>query len=201
MTELIQESCRIYFAHGDDAVRPVVSEMIKTLDHHLELVTDSGRELIAAVNESRPDLLISGVRLSDMDGIEALIECSKEEPVPGIIISKETDQDKVERALQDHVMAYLAEPVQQSDLRPAIFLVLARFKQFQELREENEELKESLARRKLVERAKGLLMKRSGLDEDEAYRKLQRMATDKRAKIGDIARTLVEADELLAGDE
>ncbi|WP_161604390.1 ANTAR domain-containing response regulator [Roseiconus nitratireducens] len=191
-------SYKIIFAHGDDASRAVVTEMLKVLGHQLQLVTHSGREMIAAVKEQPPELLISGVRLSDMDGIESLVECGKQEPIPSIIVSKETDQDKVERALQDHVMAYLAEPVQTHDLRPAIFLVMQRFSQFQELREENEELREALQLRKWVERAKGLLMKQRDLDEEGAYKQLRRMATDKRTKIGEVAKTLVEADELLS---
>lgn len=191
-------SYRIFFAHGDEASRRVISEMLRVLDHRLELVTDSGRELIQAVRDDRPDLLISSVQLSDVDGIDALIECGREDPVPSIVVSKETDQEKVEHALQDHVMAYLAEPLQANDLRPAIFLVMNRFAQFQELRKENQELKQALEIRKWVERAKGLLMKTRQLDEETAYKQLQRLASDRRKKIGEVAKTLVEADAMLS---
>jgi len=182
----------IYFSHGDDGTRPVVTEMLKAIGHRVGMVTSSGQELIDAVAAKRPDLLISGVRLSDMDGIDALIECSKIEPLPSIIISRRTDQAKVEHALEDHVMAYLAEPVQQSDLRPSIFLVMQRFAQFQQLREENAELKEALQIRKWVERAKGLLMKQHDIDEDTAYKRLQRMASDQRTKMSKIAKAMIE---------
>ncbi len=195
----MDQSYRIAFAHGDDKSRPIIAEMLKSLDHRLDLVTNSGRELIAAVKDNPPELLISGIRLSDMDGIEALIECGQKEPIPSIVVSAETDLEKVERALQDHVMAYLAEPVQVKHLRPAIFLVVQRFAQFQELREENQELKEALSLRKCVERAKGLLMKKHNLDEHDAYRQLQRMASDRRDKIGNIARILIDAEDLLDG--
>ena len=190
----------IYFSSGDEATRPVVAEMLKVLGHRVGLVTDSGQELIDAVKAKRPDLLISGVALSDMDGIEALIECSDPDPLPAIIISHRTEQGAVERALKDHVMAYLAHPVQQSDLRPSIFLVMQRFAQFQSLREENAELKNALEIRKWVERAKGLLMKEHGIDEETAYKRLQRMASDKRTKLSEIAKSLIEPDETTSGE-
>ena len=190
----------IYFSSGDEATRPVVAEMLKGLGHRVGLVTNSGRELIDAVNAKRPDLLISGVELNDMDGIEALIECSKTNPLPAIIISHQTDQEKVERALEDHVMAYLAHPVAQTDLRPSIFLVMQRFAQFQSLREENAELKKALEVRKWVERAKGLLMKEHGIDEEIAYKRLQRMASDKRTKLSEIAKSLIEPDKANAAE-
>jgi len=193
----MDNSYKICLAIGSDASRNVITEMLKGLAHDVRLVTRSGRELIAAVEESPPELLIASVQLSDMDGIEALIECGRKDPLPSIIISTETDQDKVERALQDHVMAYLAEPVTANDLRPAIFLVMQRFAQFQELREENEELRHALETRKWVERAKGLLMQRFDLNEEEAYKRLQRTASDRRCKIGQISRTLVEAGDIL----
>ncbi|MEZ6046440.1 MAG: ANTAR domain-containing protein [Planctomycetaceae bacterium] len=191
------EQAVIYLAHGDEDNRPVVEQMLKSLHHSIPLVTDSGKKLIEACVSQRPDLLISTIKLSDMDGIEALIECSRLEPIPSIIISDTHDYDIVRKALEDHVMAYLAEPVAMSDLKPAIYLVQRRFQEFEDLRQENDELKTALESRKLVERAKGIIMKKKNLDEDAAYRELRRLSNDRRTKMAEIAKTIVESSEML----
>ncbi len=197
MTKSEFENVTVYLAHNDDPMRSLIEQMLKTLGHRVPVVTDSGTELIRANAEHPPDLLISGVRLADMDGIDALIQCCEREPVPSIVIALIEDREKVEEALKDHVMAYLTEPVELADLRPSIFLVLRRFEEFQELRRENRELKSALEGRKWIERAKGLLMKGRDLDEGDAFKTLQRMASDNRKKLVDVARTLVEANDLL----
>ena len=153
--------------------------------------------LIHACEEKLPDLLISGIHLSDMDGIDALIQCCHVEPIPSIIISNTDSYDKVRKAMEDHVMAFLTEPISMSDLKPAIFLVQRRFEQFAELRKENQELKAALETRKWVERAKGIVMKKKDVDEETAYRELRRMANNRRVKMIEIARTIVEGTELL----
>ena len=165
----------------------------------LPLVTDSGRELVEAVKEKQPSLTIAAMHLKDMKAIDALLECAEIEPTPSIVISEKADLEEVEEALKDHVMAYLVSPVLLNDLRPTIYLVVQRFEQFRELREENTELKDALEMRKWVERAKGVLMNKHGIEEDVAYRKLRKLATDRRKKIGEVARIIVEAEQMLKG--
>jgi len=200
MTDLATENVRIYFAHGNEIVRPIIEQMLLALDHQVPIVTDKGHELIDAVRRKPPELLIASTHLADMDGIEALIQCGRKQPIPSIIISPSAELEKVEHALQDHVMAYLTEPVELNDLRPSIYLVLRRFREFQELMQENRELKAALDARKWIERAKGQLMKQREIDEDTAYRTLQKMANDSRKKLVEVARIIVEAEDLLKVD-
>lgn len=190
----------VYFAYLDDRVRPIIGEMLHSLNCEVPLVTNKGQDLIDRTRQEPPDVLISSLRLDDMDGVRALIECSYDEPIPSIIVAKRADEELVERAMQDHVMAYLVEPVTRLDLKASIFLVQRRFEQFQALREENKELRAALDARKWVERAKGILMKQKEIDEPEAFRMLQKLASTKRKKMLDVARIIVEADGLL-GDE
>lgn len=194
------ENVDIHFAHADENVRPIVATMLESLSHRLSLVTDSGEELILASRAKPPGLLISSLYLRDMDGVRALIECCDPDPIPSIIIAKRADHDAVEKALRDHVMAYLVEPVSRLDLKASIYLVTERFKEFRKLREENAELKEALEARKWVERAKGALMKQRDLDEPEAFRTLQKLASRKRTKLVEVARIIVEAEGLLGDD-
>lgn len=190
----------VYFAYLDDHVRPIIGEMLHSLHCEVPLITNKGQDLIDRTREEPPDVLISSLRLDDMDGVRALIECSYDEPIPSIIVAKRADEELVERAMQDHVMAYLVEPVTRLDLKASIFLVQRRFEQFQALREENKELRAALDARKWVERAKGILMKQKAIDEPEAFRMLQKLASTKRKKMLEVARIIVEADGLL-GDE
>ena len=92
-------------------------------------------------------------------------------------------------------MAYLVKPIKQADLEPAIGIAMRRFEQFQALHKETSDLKQALKDRKVIERAKGILMKKTGLDENDAFRRLQKLASDKNRKLVDIAQTILTAEE------
>jgi response regulator NasT len=94
-------------------------------------------------------------------------------------------------------MAYLVKPIKQADLEPAIGIAMRRFEQFQALHKETADLKQALENRKIIEKAKGILMKRAGLDENDAFRRLQKLASDKNRKLIDIAQTILTAEEAL----
>jgi response regulator NasT len=155
----------------------------------------TGEELVAGCLSARPDLVITDIKMPDMDGIEAAVRLYQEMPVPVILVSAYHNADLIRRAEADHIMAYLVKPVKQADLEPAIALTTRRFEQFQELRKEAADLRQALEDRKLIERAKGILMKWSSLDEAEAFRRLQKTASDKNLKLAEVARMLLVAEE------
>ena len=187
----------IYLAVGNPGTRQIVEAMIKTLGHELALVTDSGRQLIDCVLQCQPDLCIATPILSDMDGIEALIAIGIQCPTASVLIARDADLDKVERAMEDHVMAYLVEPITAEDLVPAIYLSIRRFRYFQSLRGEISKLETQLEQRKMIEKAKGIIMQTRSCSEAEAHRFLQQSARSSRQRLADIAKKLVEADNLL----
>jgi response regulator NasT len=133
--------------------------------------------------------------MPDLDGIEAAIEIYRERPVPVILVSAYHDAPLIERAEADHILGYLVKPIKQADLEPVIGLAVRRFEQFQELRKEAGDLRQALEDRKVIERAKGVLMKRARLDEAEAFRRLQKLASEKSRKLVDIAQMLLVAEE------
>jgi response regulator NasT len=108
-----------------------------------------------------------------------------------------TDRETIRRAEIAGALAYLVKPVKEVELSPAINIALARFKEIERLRNQVVELEDSLEARKLVERAKGILMQRLGLGERDAYERLRQRARDKRTKMKDIAQAIIEAEELL----
>src|SRR5205085_4372011 len=154
-----------------------------------------GRELVEQCRAVRPDLVITDIKMPEMDGIDAATALYKERPVPVILVSAFHDTELIERAEADHILAYLVKPIKQADLGPVIALAMRRFEQFQELRKEASDLRQALEDRKLIERAKGLLMKKAGLDEASAFRQLQKLASDKNLKLVEIARILLTAEE------
>src|SRR5262249_58644877 len=120
-------------------------------------------------------------------------------PVPVILVSAHQGPELIERAEADHIMGYLVKPIKQADLQPAIMLALRRFEQMQQLRKEASDLRQALEDRKLIERAKGILMKRGRMDEAEAFRRLQKTACDRNLKLVEAARMILVADEAMQG--
>jgi response regulator NasT len=112
-----------------------------------------------------------------------------------ILVSAYHDAALIERAEMDHIMGYLVKPIKQSDLAPTIAIAVHRFAQFEELRREAADLKQALADRKIIERAKGILMKKTSLDEAAAFKRMQKLASDKNRKLVEIATMLVTAEE------
>lgn len=194
------ETHRIILAHGEPEAASRLGTAIRALGHALEASVETSAELIDAAELLDPDLLISSTRLRDGPGIDALLRVSPDRPKPAIIVAPPDDLVDVQKALRDHVMAYLVEPVDDRDLQPAIQLVMVRFREFQALRGEVEDLQAALRARKLIERAKGLIMKQHGLDEAAAFRRLQRAATDGRKKLVDVAEALILAEGATTGD-
>lgn len=182
----------VYVAQKDESLRSELCSMFENLELEVVGRTGSAVELERECKSGRPELIVTAVDLVEGNGIEALLEIAKDEPVPAIVVAKQEDLEDVEKSLQDHVMAYLIEPVDQRDLRSTTYLVLRRFEQFQELRKENSQLKEALVMRKKMERAKGIVMKRYGLTEEEAYLRIRKVATSRRMKLSEVADIVIE---------
>lgn len=188
------KSSRILLAHQDESVRDALRLMLEdALGHTVTDCVERGADLLQAYVADVPDLVVTSVELSDGEAIEYLLRASEHEPRPTIVVTSRADLEHVEQALEDHVMSYLVEPVTPDDLRPSIRLVLRRFAEFQQLREEVQGLNEALRARKLIEKAKGWLMAEKDLDESEAHKHLQELASSKRTKLIDIAESILRA--------
>jgi two-component system, response regulator PdtaR len=125
------------------------------------------------------------------------MELNRKRPLPVILVSAHHTDAFIDRARQNHILAYLIKPITDTDLAPAIAIAMDRFEQFQTLREEATNLKQALEDRKLIERAKGILMKRSKLEEPDAFRRLQKMATSKSMKLVEVAQAIVTAEDVI----
>ena len=194
-----ETSLTVLLAHPDEATRKTIRNGLDDSQYTvLEGCTTAG-SLVRRALEERPGLIITGIDFPDADGISALIEISQSEVVPAIVVTSRRSAEMVERALKDHVMAYLMEPVRAEEVRPAVLLVQKRFEQFKEMRQEVLDLRQALSDRKIIERVKGILMEKHDLTEDEAYKRLRRMATDRRIKLIEAARQLLDVETSSAG--
>ena len=142
-------------------------------------------------------MVITDIMMPDMDGIEAASQLCATKSVPVILVSAYHDADLIARAMADHVMAYLVKPIKQADLATTIALAVRRFKEFIALQQQATDLRQALEDRKVIERAKGILMKRAGLDESDAFRRLQKLASDKNLKLVRLAEMIVTAEEAM----
>ena len=188
-------SLRIAVADDEPDMREYFQKSLLRLGHKVVAVAQNGQELVDQCRAFHPDLVITDIKMPDMDGIEAAVSIYRERPVPVILVSAYHDATLIERAEADHILGYLVKPIKQADLEPVIGLAMRRFEQFEELRKEAADLRQALEDRKLIEQAKGVVMKRAQMDEQEAFRRLQKLASEKSRKLVDIAQMILVAEE------
>jgi len=193
----MNHTLRIVVADDEADMRDYFRKMLPHLGHRLVAVAENGRDLVQLCKEQHPDLIITDIKMPDMDGIDAATEIYKSMAVPVILVSAYHDAALIARAEADHIMGYLVKPIKQADLEPVIALAMRRFQQFQELRKEAADLRQALEDRKIIERAKGIVMKKVQLDEHDAFRRLQKLASDQHLRLVEIARMVRTADEAL----
>ena len=157
---------------------------------------DSTREAPELAQRCRPDAVILAVGLPDGDGVDAARAVMDRAPCPIVLLTSRTDPAVIERAQAAGVMAFLVKPLRPEELGPAIHLAVARFREFEAVSRENADLKKALGSRKLVERAKGLLMEREGLSESQAFRRIQKASMDSRKSMAEVAEAILLAERL-----
>jgi response regulator NasT len=192
---MMSKKLRIAVADDEPDMQEYFEKMLPRLGHETVSVAATGRELVAHCRQLRPDLVITDIKMPDMDGIEAAEQLYQDVPIPVILVSAYTNAELIGRAEADHIMAYLVKPIKQADLEPTIGLAMRRFGQFQALRKEAANLRQALEDRKVVERAKGIIMRRAGVPEQAAFDRLQKLSSDHNQKMIEIAKNIVLAEE------
>ena len=193
------ERTRVIVADDESLIRMDLREMLTNLGYLVVGEVADGRSAVNQARELRPDIVIMDIKMPDMDGIEAAKILTEERIAPVVLLSAYSQRDLVDRAREAGVTAYLVKPYREEDLTPAIEVALARFREFQELQQEVLDLQTALETRKLVDRAKGILMDKQGLSEAEAFRKIQKMSMDNRKPMKDVAEAIILAHQVGAG--
>jgi AmiR/NasT family two-component response regulator len=193
----MKRSLRIAVADDEVFMRDYYQETLPELGHEVVATAPSGRELVEQCRAVRPDLVVTDIRMPGMDGIDAAQAIFRELRAPVILVSAYHDRELIERARAEYIQAYLIKPIKLPELEAAVALAPWRFEQFQALRKEAADLRQALEDRKVIERAKGILMKQGRLDEQEAFRRLQKLARDKNLKLIAAAGVILMAEEAL----
>lgn len=181
---------RVVIAEDEALIRLDLKETLEEEGYQVVAETSRGDEVVALVREHGPDLAILDIKMPGGDGLSAAAEITAERLAAVLILTAFS-----QRELVDHdagALAYLVKPFQRNDLVPAIELAIGRFEEMKALEEENKDLEQRLATRKLVERAKGLLMDDLDMKENEAFRWIQRRAMDERKTMKDIAERILD---------
>jgi response regulator NasT len=152
----------------------------------------TGMDMIRTVLEQEPSVVVFDVALPCCNGLEALRQIYKERPVAAVALASERDQDLMRRSLKEYYLTYLLKPVDFHQLEPAVLVAESRFEVFCQLSAENATLRQTLQNRKVIERAKGILMKRYNWTEADAFRRLQRGAMNRRTTMVQLAQTVLE---------
>ena len=183
---------RVLVAEDEALIRLDLVEMLREEGYEVAGQAADGDEAVTLATELRPDLVIMDVKMPKVDGIEAASVIAGKRIAPVVILTAFSQRDLVERARDAGAMAYLVKPFAKRDLVPAIELAMSRFAELQALENEVAGLTDRLETRKVVERAKGLLMTKQGLSEPEAFRWVQRTAMDRRTTMKAVAEAVIE---------
>jgi len=182
---------RILIAEDEAIIRMDLREMLE--EEGFEVVGEAadGREAVELTREHRPDLAILDIKMPGMSGIRAAEVITRERLSAVLILTAFSQRDLAADAAQAGAMAYLVKPFQQSDLVPAIEIALERYRDIASLRQDVSDLSERLEARKVVEKAKGLLMEQ-GMTESDSYQLMQRAAMDRGLRLADVARLVID---------
>ncbi len=165
---------KILIAEDETIIRLDLRSLLEDAGHEVCAEARDGVEAVELAREHQPELAILDVKMPRLDGIEAARRILEEHPIPIVMLTAYGQDELVSRAVEAGVFGYLVKPFREADLLPAIATARARHAELAELREEADSLAEALAARKAIERAKGILMERDGLSEQDAFARLRK---------------------------
>ena len=194
------DSLRFLIADDEALHNLALTSQLEALGHEVVATASNGQEAVDLAREKKPDMAILDIRMPVMTGPEAAREIHGERPIPILILSAYSDRRTVDEATRSPVFHYLVKPVDPDDLAPAIAVARARFGEWTDARHEKHVAETKLEERKILDRAKGILMETRNLSEREAYRFLQKSSQDRNTPMIELARKILLAAPLLQKD-
>jgi len=183
---------RIVIAEDEPLARLDLSQMLENLGHEVVGQAGDGQTAVDLARELKPDLVIMDIKMpGEIDGLGAATLLAEERVAPVLLLTAYSDQEFIDGARDAGVMGYLVKPYGENQLAPAIEVALARFGEFSTLQKELGSTKEALITRKIVERAKGVLMDTAGLKESEAFHRIQRLSMNSRKSMREVAEAIL----------
>ena len=188
---------RVLIADDEKPVAAGLQGQLEALGYDVIAMVHDGHHAIEVCRRSIPDVVLMDIEMPGLDGLSAARQIVRDPGTPVIILTAHGHPNLIDQAVEDGVLYYLLKPVTSPSLHAALQVAVARAKEIKELRENVDILESTLRERKLIERAKGILMTRRNLSEAEAFRLLQRQSQDRRMPMAKLAESIVQADELL----
>jgi two-component system, response regulator PdtaR len=187
------KALKIIIADNESIIRMDLKEILEEAGHEVVGEAIDGYHAVELTRKYHPDLVIMDIKMPEMDGITAAKMISDEKLAPVLLLTAFSQKEIVDRAKDSGVLAYLVKPVRESNLFPAMEIALSRFQEMKQLEDELDNVKNSLEMRKILDRAKGILMDAYGLNESEAYRRIQQYSMTKRKTIKEVAESIVRS--------
>ncbi|MCA0360008.1 MAG: response regulator [Armatimonadetes bacterium] len=184
---------RVLIADDDPIIRLDLKQMLENLGYQVVAEAEDGQQAVEHAKAKSPDVCLLDVKMPVMDGIDAATHIAENGIAPAILLTAYSDQELIDRAKEAGVFGYLVKPFKPSDLSPAIEVARSRFESNRKLTEENASLTDRLEARKVVEKAKGILMQDQGLSETEAYKRIQQQSMNARKSMREIAEAIILA--------
>ncbi|MEX0777137.1 MAG: response regulator [Phycisphaeraceae bacterium] len=192
---------RILIAEDEHLLAINLAHNLRSLAFEVIGPAANGDQAIALAKEHNPDLALLDIRMPGTDGLAAAQVLFCQMGIPVVVLSAFSDAEYLKVGTRIGVFGYLLKPVTLDELRVNIAVAWSRYLQHMRLRDEVQGLRTMLENRKIIERAKGLLMEKLGITEDQAMKRLQKQARDSRRKLADLAQAILQANDLLSNQE
>ncbi len=174
-----------------------MEKLLTNLGHKIVATVSAGDDLAGMVNRYSPDIIIIDMDSPDRDTIEHMQSISAEKPRPIVMFTNDDDSNTIQKAVKAGVTAYVVDGMHPNRVMPILDTAMARFNEYQAIRNELEKTRNTLEERKLIERAKGIVMKQTNQDEEAAFKSMQQTAMSRNMKLVELARSIIAAAELL----
>lgn len=184
---------KIVIADNESIIRMDLKEILEEAGHEVVGEAKDGLKAVEFTKKYKPDLVIMDIKMPEMDGITAAKIISHDKLAPVLLLTAFSQKEIVDKAKDSGVLAYLVKPVRESNLFPAMEIALSRYEEMTQLEAELDNVKNSLEMRKTLDRAKGILMDAYGLNESEAYRRIQQYSMAKRKTIKEVALAIIKS--------
>ena len=185
------ESLRILVADDESIIRLDLKNILENLGHKVVSEAADGKMAVELARKNELDLAILDIKMPEMDGLDAAKIITDEKICPVLLLTAYSQQDLIDRAKESGVFGYLVKPFKEADLVPAIEIAISRYKEMQALEKEIGSLQDKLETRKLVDRAKGILMGKRGMNEQEAFRWIQIQSMNARKSMREVAEAVI----------
>jgi len=189
---------RVLLVDEDSGRAELLKAALREPGYTVFVHTGTTANLLAHVRKVEPDVIIIDRDSPDRDTLEHVCSVTRDEPRPIVFFTQDGDRSMIQAAVKAGVSAYIVGGLSAERLRPIMDVAMARFEEFQALRQELDQAKISLAERKQIERAKGIIMKSRGVDEDEAYSLLRKLAMDRNQRVAQVAENVITMAQLLS---